>query len=220
MKISEVKKELLSKALISFKLLGFSKKGSLIVKSSQYFEIYLAFGVVDNDNSFPTTFHFGISSIVLNNLLFKIFPEKGYKKNQFSGVYGQKQTLLFDKKEYPILEYDIKNTSDIDKMIADILDYFQRKIIKKLERLQNVQELSILLNSQEVIAESMHLTTTAINALIFCKLSDNINYNLVKSKYRELLKDWSDWDKQELEKVISFLDNHSQEELLKISETT
>jgi hypothetical protein len=40
----------------------------------------------------------------------------------------------------------------------------------------------------------------------------------LKSKYRELLKDWNDWDKQELEKVIAFLDSHDQEELKQIAE--
>lgn len=219
MKLSEVRKYLLSKTQESFKSLGFKKDGNLIIKSNGDFRIYIAFGIVDSDNSFPTTFHYGISSKSLNNIKIKIFPERGLKINGFSGAYGQKQESLFDNKEYPILEYDIKNTSDIDKMVGDLLDYFQREIIKKLEQLQNIQELFILLNSKEVITDSMHLPSTLTNALIFCKLSKDVNYNSVKTKYRELLNNWNDMDRKDLEKVIEFLDNHSQEDLLKIAES-
>ncbi len=219
MKITEVKKELLTKVLGSFKTLGFSKRGSLITKTYAGYQIYLAFSVVDNDNSFPTTFHFGISSLTLNNLLVRVFPEKGYVMNQYAGAYGQKQAMLFDKKEYSILEYDIRSDADIDLMVNDLLVYFNKKVIIKLEQLQNLNRLSIIVNSQETIKESMHQPTTAINGLILCKISGVPNYDIIKNNYINLSKEWSEWDRNDLEKTIRFLDNHSQKELKEIAET-
>lgn len=219
MKLSEVRKALLKKAQDSFNELGFKKNGDLIVKNNGDFQVYIGFGIVDNDNSFPTTFRYGISSKTLNNIKKYIFPERGLKLNDFSGVYGQKQTLLFDKKEYPILEYDIRNNSDVESMVTDLKKYFEKGLLSKLEGLQNSNELSNILNSQETLDESMHLPSTLINGLIFCKITKNVNYVSSKSKYRELLKEWNDWDRKDLEKVISFLDSHSQEELLRIAES-
>ncbi|MFN8438013.1 MAG: hypothetical protein U0V72_10250 [Cytophagales bacterium] len=219
MKLSEVKNSLLKKALESFKDLGFKKEGKFLVKNSGDFKIYLGFGIVNSDNSFPTTFHFGISSRVLANFKRIIFPEKGFKSDDFSGAYGQKQESLFDKKEYPILEYDIKSSSDIDGLVTDLKKYFEDGLIDKLEKLQNNDALCNILNSQETLDESMHLPSTLISALIFYKITENVNYVSSKNKYRELLKEWNDWDRKDLEKAIEFLDSHSQEELLKISET-
>jgi hypothetical protein len=219
MKLSEIRKALLIKANDSFQELGFKKVGDLIVKNIDDYQIYIGFGVVDNDNSFPTTFRYGIAMKSLNNIKKYCLPERGFKLNDFSGAYGQKQTMLFDKKQYSILEYDIKSIADIDIMMNDLLSYFKDKALLELERLLSLDKLSVFINSEEVIKESMHQPTTSINGLILCKTSGFLNYETLKVKYRELLKDWSDWDKQELEKVISFLDNHSQEELMRIAES-
>ena len=218
MKLSEVKKELLSKAKERFKILGFKKQGNFIIKNVDDYQFYIGFGIVDNDNSFPTTFHYGIASKTLNNIKLCVFPDRGLKKNDFSGAYSQKQTLLFDKKEYPILEYNIKSIVDIDAMVYDLWNYFEKTAIKKLENLQSVGSLGLLLNSKEMLDEAMHMPTASINALILCKLTDNSKYGSIKQRFINISKDWSNWDKQELEKVVEFLDNHSQEELLKIAE--
>jgi len=64
------------------------------------------------------------------------------------------------------------------------------------------------------------LIIAGVKGLILAKMSDNPNYEELKQKYRQLFID-RQWAIQEdidnLEKVILFLDNHSKEELEKIT---
>lgn len=217
MKKTEVNKFLKSKSFEKFKILGFKRNQYGIVKKLENYEFYVAFGIVDSDNSFPTSFHYGISSRYLNNILLHIFPEKGFIKNNYVGIYGEKQTQLFDNGEFPILEYDIRIEEDIDIMMQDLYDYIE-KVLPFLEKLMNIQTLSKFINSDKVLNESMYLPTTLKNGLIYAKLANDNNYNELEYKYRELVENWADWNKVELQKTINFLNNHSQDELIRIAE--
>ncbi|MCT4639847.1 MAG: hypothetical protein N4A72_19265 [Bacteroidales bacterium] len=216
MKLTEVKKIVLKEALVEFKHMGYTKKKDYLIRNREKFSYYVGFAFVDNDNSFPTNFHYGISSKLLNNILLEIFPEKGYKQDEYIGVYGINQLLLYDKKKYPILEYDIKSEMDIKIMVKEMVTYFNEFVLPFLEQLSSYDTLNNFLNSKGVISESMHLPTTLINGIIFSRITKDEGYDKVKTRYRDLIESWSEWDKLDLIKVIEFLDNHSYEDLILI----
>ncbi|MDG3584161.1 hypothetical protein [Galbibacter pacificus] len=217
MKKSEVNRVLLNKLSDKFKKLGFKKRKGFLFKKDKDYEYYIGYGIVDSDITFPSTFHYGISSVKVNNLLATILLERGLKKGDPYTVYGTKQTRLFDNGEFPVLEYDIETEKDITKMVNDLYEYYTKVAYPFLEKLTEIHELDKFINSQKVLNESMHLPTTLINGLIVSKLSQNPNYEQLKSKYNELIKEWPEWSRQDLNKVVEFLDNHTKEELENIS---
>jgi hypothetical protein len=218
MKISEVKKSLKNKSYEKFKSLGFKKYQFGINKKVGNYEYYIGFGIVDSDNSFPTTFHFGISSRYLNNILRQIFIDKELSLNSYCTVYGTKQTRLFDDKQYPVLEYDIYTEEDIDNLINDLYKYYVVEILPFLEKLTNIDKLSKFIISEKVLNESMYLPNTLTNGIILSKLTNNTNYEQLKNNYTILVKDWAEWDIKNFNKVLMFLEKQTQEELLKIAE--
>ena len=217
MKLSEVRKRLLEKTeqgLISY---GYKKGKGIIYKNITDYKLYIGFGIVDSDNSFPSTFHYGISSKKVNNLLVAVLPERKLKKGDTHTVYGTKQARLYDNGEFPVLEYDIETERDITTMVNSLHEYYTKVAYPFLERLTDIYELDKFINSQKVLNESMHLPTTLINGLIVSKLSFNPDHEYLKFKYKKLIKEWPKWDNEDLNKVVRFLDNHTKEELEDIS---
>lgn len=218
MKLSEVRKKLLDQTGQGLISNGFKKGKSIIYKNKADYKFYIGFGIVDSDNSFPSTFHYGISSKKVNNLLGAILPERKLNKGDTYTVYGTNQTRLYDNGEFPVLEYDIETERDIIIMVNSLHEYYTKVAYPFLERLTDIYELDKFINSQKVLNESMHLPTTLINGLIVSKLSFNPHHEYLKSKYRKLIKEWPKWDNEDLNKVVRFLDNHTKEELEDISE--
>ena len=159
------------------------------------------------DNSFPTTFYYTLGNIAVGNILNQIT----LLNERDAQIIGIGQADLFEAKKYPILKYDIYTEEDVNKMVSEVSVYFIEEALPYLESVSSIEKLEEITNTE------LNPWKKSIG-LILAKLVNNPEYENLKSKYRELLKDWSDWDKQELEKVIDFLDSHSQEELLKITE--
>ena len=131
-------------------------------------------------------------------------------QNEYFPIIGIGQSELFESKNYPILEYDIYTEEDALKMVDEVMNYFENEALPFLESLSNLETIEKVINNEPIPQKG-------IFGLILAKLTGNENYEPLKSKYRDLLKEWSDWDKQELEKVISFLDKHTKEELEEIA---
>lgn len=172
-----------------------------------------AFSSASYDTCFPTTFYFGIGSKDVKKISKKILPENfTIPENEFPTILSIGQKELFEAKKFPVFKYDIYTEEDVNKMVNEVSEYFTRVAFPYLESISSIEKLEELTNTE------LNPWKKSIG-LILAKLVNNPEYEILKNKYRELLKDWNDWDKQELEKVISFLDNHSQEELLQIAES-
>jgi hypothetical protein len=208
MKISEVSK-LLSKGFGEmYKPLEFKKWKYGYKKEVGSFSYTFGFSSSNMDNSFPSTFYYRLGCFTVGNILNLITPLTELDTQ----IIGIGQADLFEAKKISILKYDIYNEEDANKMVSEVSKYFIEQALPYLESVSSIEKLEKITNSE---LNPWKKST----GLILAKLVNNPSYESLKIKYRELLKDWSDWDKQELEKVISFLDSHSQEELLKIAET-
>lgn len=208
MKKSEVSKFLSKGFGENYKSLGFKKWKYGYKKDSGMFSYTFGFSSSDMDNSFPSDFYYRLGSFSVGNILNCITPliEKDVQ------IIGIGQADLFEAKKFPVLKYDIYTEEDINKMVNEVSKYFIHEALPYLESISNIEKLEQITNKE------LNPWKKSIG-LILAKLVNNPDYENLKNKYRELLKDWNDWDKQELEKVIAFLDSHSQEELLRISET-
>jgi hypothetical protein len=178
-------------------------------------ELYYSFGfaIVDLDNSFPTTFRFGIGSKKVKAILELVLPEKykAMQENEYPPAIHFGQIVLFDEGKYPILEYDIYTEADAQKMVDEVSHYLLSNVLPEWEANPTNEYLEKTAN--ESLSDSPNFS-----GLILAKLVGSSNYETVKAHFIKVSKDWSDWDRNDLEKVIDFLDNHSQEELLKIAE--
>lgn len=178
-----------------------------------YFDF--GFGIVDSDRSFSSTFNCAFGSNQYSNLLNHLIEilELNYQQSQYLFCYGFNQLRLFDEGKYPILEYDIYTEADAQKMVDEVSDYILNTILPEWEA--NPTTLYLEKKVNEKLNDNPNFS-----GLILAKLVGSSNYDSVKSHYANMSKNWNNWDKQELEKVITFLDCHSQDKLRQIAETT
>jgi len=185
---------------------GYKKKGYVLLKELGGIYFSLGFGIVNNDNSFPSTFSYCIGCKKINIIFTTIL-----RGNEPFGCICTGQLRLFDEGKYPVLEYDIKTEADAQKMVDEVSDYIINTVLPEWEANPTIEYLEKKVN--EKLGDSPNFS-----GLILSKLVGSSNYNKIKAHYQQVSKDWSEWDKQDFEKVITFLDSHSQEELLKIAE--
>ena len=187
-------------------------KFGYIKEMSDGFFYEFAFSSASYDTCFPTTFYCGIGLQNVKIILSKIFPEYAVvPENAYPIVFSLHQKSLFEANKFPIFKYDIYTEEDVNEMVNEVSAFFISEALPYLESISSISQLEQITNTE------LNPWKKSIG-LILAKLVNNPEYENLKSKYRELLKDWSDWNKQELEKVIVFLDSYSQEELLKITE--
>jgi hypothetical protein len=179
-------------------------------------ELYFAFGlgIIDSDNSFPSTFNYGIGNLNYSNLLNFMIDnlDLNFQKDKYMTVFGSGQIRLFDEGKYPVLEYDICTEADAQKMVNEVSNYILTNVLPEWEANPTLEFLERKVNQK--LSDSSNFF-----GLILAKLVRNPNYKIIKNHYENISREWSDGDKKNLEKIISFLDSHSHEELLKISET-
>lgn len=211
MKQSEVNKYLGANFDLVFKTKRFKKTQYRFVKNFGDLYIVFLYAVIDNDNSFPSHFSFGVGSHKLRILSRHILPEKfvQIKGNDFFTAIGTGQLRLFDEGKYPILEYDIYTETDAQKMVDEVSDYILNNVLPEWEANPTNEYLEKKVN--ESLSDSPNFSR-----LILAKLVGSSNYETIKAHYINVSKDWSEWDRKDLEKVISFLDSHTQEELQEI----
>src|SRR5690606_15628566 len=136
------------------------------------------------------------------------------KKVEDITVLNMNQGDLYDQGKYYIPEYRLEIENDVYRMIDELIHYLKNEALPYLESINNIEALDKIIN------ENPTEPTAGVKGLILAKMSDNPNYEELKKKYRQLFID-RQWAIQEdidnLEKVILFLDNHSKEELEKIT---
>jgi hypothetical protein len=141
-----------------------------------------------------------------------IFPERyNLKENIYPLSIGTGQTRLFDEGKYPILEYDIYTEEDAQKMVDEVSDYILNSVLPEWEADPTLDNLEKKVNEKLVDVPNF-------SGLILAKLVNNPDYEIIKTHFMEVSKDWAEWDQEDLQKVIAFLDQHTSDELNKIAD--
>ena len=194
-------------------LSGYQKKKYQFVKSRDDFYFVFMHTSVDSDNSFPSTFYFGIGSLKIKKLLEFLFPNKyiNITENNYPTQLRFHQIRLFDEGKYPILEYDIYTEEDAQKMVDEVSDYILNTILPEWEANPTLEYLEKKVN--EKLSDVPNFS-----GLILAKLVGNPDYEKIKQHFLNVSKDWAEWDKADLQKVIDFLDNHTTSELNTIAD--
>lgn len=220
MKASELKKyihELIKDRLLP---LGFRKHDSWYYKNEIGFTTSIIISSLNYDNSFPTSFSIAYGFVGVDKILLMATSSVNEaNKCKIGGQIFIRQQELFEKGKYRIKDYDIYTFEQANEAVKESLEYLLDTIIEENKQYNSNENIERKINGKGNFDNDRFLPNNLKYGLILAKLVKNPEYEDLKNKYRELLKNWSDWDKQELEKVINFIDSHSQEELQKISET-
>jgi hypothetical protein len=191
----------------------FKKNNYSLIKIINDFYFMFGWGIVDLGNFFPCTFSYGIGNLKYNNLYNYLINELNINQQSNKYLYAKStgQLKLFDEGKYPILEYAIRTETDAQKMVDDVSDYILNKVLPEWEANPTIEYLEKKVN--EKLRNVLNFS-----GLILAKMVENPDYDKIKQHFLCVSTDWAEWDKEDLKKVIEFLDNHTKEELNTIAE--
>ena len=202
MKLAEVKKSLISGYQPNFKALGFKKWKYGFVKEDIEFQYLFGLACLDRDTTFPCTFYIRLSSRSISNVLKKIIPFN----EDYAQIFGLGQQELFEKGEYTNSSHDICNEYDVKHMIDESFKYFNTKGFPLLLDLSDLKKIEVIINSD--------LNAWKRNVgIILARLVDRFDFNILVNKYRNLILKWNEVDRVEFEKIVSFLEKHTVDEI-------
>src|SRR6218665_311723 len=178
-----------------------------------YFDF--GFGIAKYDNLLPSTFNCSFGCQLYSNLLNYMIDSLGlnFQKSDYLFAYAFNQARLFDEGKYPISEYDIYTEADAQKMVDEVSAYILNEVLPEWEANPTLEYLEKKVNERRLT------DVLRLSGLILAKLLGKPKYESIKQHFITVSKDWHEWNKKDFEKIIEFLDNHSQEELWKIAET-
>lgn len=207
MKKSEVRKILEDQFKKRLKEYGFNNKGYTFLKkiSDTTFFINFLFSLIDSDNSYPSQFGFCLINQRINNIFSEIF-----RRNNDIWLLSTNQSRLYEENKYPDLEYDIYTEEDALKMVDEVMCYMEKEALPFLESISDLKVIEKLINEKPV-PEKAHV------GIVLAKLMGNPEYENLKLVYKELIKDWAGDYNPDYDKIVSFLDSHSHEELIQIA---
>ena len=207
MKKNDIEKILNSEFKNRIVTLDFKKKGDkyLLIEKDVY--KYVRITTYDYYDVFPSQFAYGIGFLSIQKLLRTIIGGM-YKnpENDFIPVLGIGQAELYESGDYDVLEYEIRKEEDILVMVNEVMNYLEKDALPYFESINTIEKIEPVVNASDNPRKG-------VTGLILAKLVGNPNYPQLKEKYRYLLKDWTEDEKEKLETAIRFLDNHTQEEL-------
>lgn len=205
MKKSEANKLLDKNFKERLKFYEFKKKGFRYVREYKGFIFDFGFALVDSDNSFPSKFSYALYCLIINEILSKIF-----NKHKELILFSTGQYRLYEENKYPVLEYDIYTEEDALKMVDEVMCYMEKEALPFLESISDLKVIEKLINEKPV-PEKAHV------GIVLAKLMGNPEYENIKLVYKELIKDWAGDYNPDYDKIVSFLDSHSHEELIQIA---
>jgi len=221
MKAADLKKYLHDTIKLRLKPLGFKKYDNWFYTDRNGFSSAIIVSSLNYDNSYPTSFSATFGFVGVDRLLYKSTDRDiEFKKCKIGGQIFISQVELYEEGKYPCKDYDIYSLDQADVAINQILNYFTHTIIPNMNEFRNIKTLEEQINVKDPLINNRFLSIKLKYGLILAKLVNYPEYEILKNKYREILKEWPDWDKQELEKVIAFLDAHSQAALNLIAESS
>jgi hypothetical protein len=218
MNYSEVKKELKKEFESFLKPLGYKSKtdpqGCDFGKINGNSLNRIGYGVANYIDEFNTVCYLKIGQINIQNI----------EKHIFEGEYYETLSVgmqtYFNEINY---RYKIKTEEDIKEWGKIVRKFFEEYAVPFFEKYNSIDAIDKLLNEHptEKVIFCDDLGWRIIKGLISAKLNGNKKYNELRDYYRsEVERKFQGYFMYEkCIKAIDFLDNHSQEELLKISET-
>ncbi len=222
MNYSEVKKELKKEFESFLKPLGYkSKSGAqgcefILLKELTTFRI--GYGVANYIDEFTTGCYLGIGILPIQKIVYKLEDVKEVTDN-YGSTIASGISHYFNELNY---DYRIKTTENIKEWGAIVRKFYEEYAIPFLEKYNTVDAIDKLVNTNpsERVIYCDDLAWRMMNGLISAKLNNNPKYEDLKSYYRaEVERIYQGHFKySDCIKVIEFLDSHSQEELLKITE--
>jgi hypothetical protein len=224
MNYSEVKKELKKEFESFLKPLGYKSKtdaqGCVFVLIDNQIVLRLGYGVANYIDEFNTGCYIGLGLLPIQKLLYKI-EEITYVVDSYGSTIGTSTASYFNELNY---RYKIKTQDDIIEWGKIVRKFYEDYAVPFFEKYNSIDAIDKLLNDHptEKVIYLDDLTWRIIKGLISAKLNGNKKYNELRDYYRNEVesKFQGYFMYEKCIKVIDFLDNHSQEELLKISETT
>lgn len=136
--------------------------------------------------------------------------ELNFQKNNYMTCWGNGQIRLFDQGRYPILEYDIYTEVDARRMVDEVSIYILNQVLPEWEAKPTLEFLEQKVNGYLTDAPNF-------SGVVLAKLVGNSDYENISKHYTVKSKNWAEREKQDLEKVVDFLDKRTKEELEVIS---
>lgn len=217
MNYSEVKRELKQEFDGFFKPKGYKSKsesqGCQFNLNNDYCEIIIGYGVRNYINEFKTGCYIRIGIKKIQRIENAIFEE-----------YLLYDTLSTGMPEYfNVVNYNfhIKTKEDIQEWMKIVMRFYFEYAVPFIEKYNSVDAIDKLLNNDpsKRIKYSDDLAWRIIKGLIAAKLNGNPRYRELRDYYNNEVetKFQGYFMYPKCKKVIDFLDNHSQEELIVLS---
>ncbi|WP_417445231.1 hypothetical protein [Joostella sp.] len=189
---------------------GFKKRGSnfyFLEKGKSY---SINFNSLNYDNSFPTSFSCFSGFIEVEKKYAELLNknEKEIAKIKSSGQLYINQALLYDQQKYSCKSYDLYTLQEAEKAVIEIVEYFIERIIPNFKKIETINDLDVWYNTKEYMINSRRLKVDIIYGLLVAKFVSNPNYESLKSKYLKLSSHFGEWDKNELNKAIVYIDSN------------
>jgi hypothetical protein len=208
MKKSEVKKSLKKKFKNRLTDYGFKPLKHSLQKDYNGFFIDFMFSMVDIGNGFSSQFGIHCGFTLLDNIYNAAF--KTQKRNL--NIYAIHQGELYESQKYPILEYDLYTEEDVNIMVNQVMVYLENEALPYFEGINTLEKIEPIINKDPKPRQ-------AVISLILAKLVDNPNYLELKKNYMNLLKNWPQYEKNQLETIVQYLDKYTREEIIKSVES-
>lgn len=216
MNYSEVKKELKKEFEGFLKPLGYKSKTnnqgckfSLINVNSQ---CNIGYGVSNYVDEFYTGCYISIEIPQIEAITLNLFEESGFIVGFNIGTY-------FNELNY---RYKIKTQEDILEWVKIVGKFYEEYAVPFFEKYHSLDAIDKLLNENptEKVIYLDDLGWRIIKGLIVAKLNNNPKYKELRDYYySEVESKFQGYFMYEkCMKTIDFIDNHSQEDLLKIAE--
>lgn len=194
--------------------LGYKKSGAQFTHNDSGFTYRIAFASRNYGDCFPTSFSCWGGFLIIDRIvLLARNQEEKIKILKHGSQLFLRQESLYAQGKYPCATYDIYTLEQAEVACNEIINYFLNIILHDMREIDSFEKLFEKLNSKEYLLNNRFLSSNLNNSLILAKLLGMPNYEKLKEEYRVRLKDWTDWYKNDFEKLIFFLDNHSKEEL-------
>jgi hypothetical protein len=218
MNYTEVKKELKKEFESFLKPLGYKSKtdpqgcdfGKVSINSLNR----IGYGIANYFDEFNTSCYLKICNVQIQNVEGEIFEEKGIYDTLSTGMAN-----YFNEINY---RYKIKTQEDIIEWGKIVRTFYEEYAVPFFEKYNTVDAIDKLLNENpsERVVILDDLGWRIIKGLIAAKLNNNPKYNELRNYYKgEVESKFQGYFMYEkCMKVITFLDEHSHEELLKLAQ--
>lgn len=219
MNYSEVKKELKKEFESFLKPLGYKSKsgtqGCSFFLNRGFVEYRFGYGVANYGDEFNSGLFGSIGMLPIQLIENRIFNEESFT-----------DTLLLNKSDYfkdINYRFKIASLNDVKEWSTIAKKFYNEFAVPFFEKYKSVDAIDKLLNEKpsEKVIYCDDLGWRIIKGLISAKLNNNPKYNELRDYYRSEVesKFQGYFMYEKCMKAITFLDEHSREEILKIAES-